>query len=98
MTRAASIYGFGVGLAIALGAIASTWGGVAAPSKAAGDPIADDVARWKRYLAEDTVTVGFVAQVKRSAAPALDAAEDALAKGRRSFALLRLGNVRSNLE
>jgi hypothetical protein len=93
MTRAATLYGSIVGLAIALGAIASSGRGATT-----SDPIADDVARWKRYLGEDTVSVGFVAQVKRSAAPALASADDALAKGRRAFALLRLGNVRANLE
>lgn len=63
-----------------------------------GDPIAGDVARWKRFLATDTVTVGFMAQVKQASAPSLASADDALAKGRRALALLRLGNVRSNLE
>ncbi len=67
-------------------------------ARAAGDPIADDLAHWRAYLAADTVTVGFLADVKRSVGPALASAEDALAKGRPSFALLRLGSVRTNLE
>jgi hypothetical protein len=83
-----------LGLVIAIGALA-TCGGRAA---AVDDPIAADVARWKRFLAADTVTVGFVAQVKRSAATSLAAAEEALAKGRHAVALLRLGTVRANLE
>jgi hypothetical protein len=64
----------------------------------APDPIASDIARWKRFLAEDTVTVGFVSQVKRAAAPMLTSADTALARGRRAVALLRLGSVRANLE
>lgn len=82
------------GLVLAFGALATCGGraGVAA------DPIADDVARWKGWFAADTVTVGFVAQVKRSATTALTSAAEALGKGRRAFALLRLGNVRANLE
>lgn len=62
------------------------------------DPIAADVARWKRYFAEDTVTVGLLSQAKRSAALAFTGADEALAKGRRGLALLRLGNVRTGLE
>ena len=89
MARTASTFALALGLAIAL---------VSSGSRATNDPIADDIARWKRYLAEDTVSVGFAAQVKRASAPALASAEEGLAKGRRSFALLRLGNVRTNLE
>jgi hypothetical protein len=63
-----------------------------------GDPIADDVARWKRFLAADTITVGFMSELKSAVTPALTSADDALAKGRRSLALLRLGSVRSNLQ
>jgi len=91
MTRPVSSFAFLAGLALLL----ATCGG-RATSK--GDPIAGDVARWKRYLAQDTVTVGFVAQVKGAAAPALASADEALAKGRHAVALLRLGSVRTNLE
>ena len=80
-----------VGLAIAAAALTSLGAG-------ARDPIADDIARWKRSLADDTVTVGLKAQVKQSGAPAVDAAAEALGKNRRSFALLRLGNARTTLE
>lgn len=86
--------GMRFGLLLAIGTLA-TCGGRAG---AVADPIADDVTRWKGYFAADTVTVGFVAQVKRSAATALTSADQALAKGRRALALLRLGNVRANLE
>ncbi len=91
MTRPVSSIVILAGLALVL----ATCGGHAAGS---GDPIAGDVARWKRYLAEDTVTVGFVAELKGAAAPALTSADVALARGRRAVALLRLGSVRTNLE
>jgi hypothetical protein len=87
MTRTASV--LALGLAIAVGSIAAS---------RAGDPIAGDVARWKRYLAADTVSVGLVAQAKAAVGPSLASAEQALAKGRPALALLRLGNVRTNLE
>jgi hypothetical protein len=82
------------GLVIAIGALPSCGGHAAAVD----DPIVADVARWKRFLADDTVTVGMVSQVKRSAASALRSADEALAKGHRAVALLRLGNVRASLE
>ena len=91
MTRPVSSLALLAGLALLLATCGNRATG-------AGDPIAGDVARWKRYLAEDTVTVGFVAQVKGAAAPALASADAALAQGRRAVALLRLGGVRSNLE
>src|SRR5262245_3152134 len=47
MTRSGPLFA----LTLAVAALASQ-----APGS---DPIADDVARWKRYLAQDTVTVGF---------------------------------------
>jgi hypothetical protein len=87
MTRTAPI--LGIVLAIAL---------VSCGGTSPGDPIAGDIARWRRFLSEDTTTVGIVAEVKGAAAPALASAEEALAKGRRSMALLRLGSVRTNLE
>ena len=87
-------FAFLLGLVIAIGTLA-TCGGRAADVR---DPIAADVARWKRFLAEDTVTVGLVSQVKRSATTALTSADEALAKGRRALALQRLGNVRTSLE
>lgn len=86
--------GIRFGLVLAIGTLATCGG---RPGSAA-DPLADDIARWKGYYAADTVTVGFVAQVKRSTTTALTSADEALEKGRRGFALLRLGNVRANLE
>jgi hypothetical protein len=91
MTRPVSTFAFLAGLALLLATCGSRVTGTS-------DPIERDVVRWKRYLAEDTVTVGFVAEVKRSVAPALTSADEALAKGRRAVALLRLGSVRTNLE
>lgn len=86
--------GMRFGLVVAIGALATCNGDVGAVS----DPIAGEIARWKAWFAADTVTVGFVAQVKRSATTALTSADEALAKGRPAFALLRLGSVRANLE
>jgi len=80
---------YGALLGVALAAVAL--------GSASKDPIADDVTYWKRFLAADTVTVGFMAQLKQASTPALNSADDALAHGRRSLALLRLGSVRSNL-
>lgn len=94
MFRAMTRIGSLLGLVLVIGTLATCGGGAAAVD----DPVAEDVARWKRFLAEDTVTVGFVSQVKRAAAPSLTAADEALAKGRRALALLRLGTVRANLE
>ena len=91
----ATVAAFSIAVAVAGFAALS---GPAGQAAGHADPIADDVARWKRHYAEDTVTVGLAGQLNRSAAPSLASADDALAKGRSSLALLRLGNVRTSLE
>jgi hypothetical protein len=91
MTRSVTTLALLSGLALLL----ATCGG---RTTGGSDPIAGDIARWKRYLAGDTVSVGFVAQVKAAIGPAVTSADDALAKGRRAVALLRLANVRTNAE
>ena len=66
---------YGAFLVLALAAVAL--------GSASKDPIADDVTYWKRFLAADTVTVGFMAQLKQASSPALNSADDALAHWRR---------------
>jgi hypothetical protein len=103
MTRARTIRSAALGVAGASLALAVVVFAARAPQTAAqrivpADALGADLDHWRRFLDTDTVSVGFLADVKASVRPALAAAEGARAKGRRHFAMLRLGAVRNNLE
>lgn len=80
------------GAVLALVAALAGRGG-AAP---AGDPLADAIARWQAVLAAGG-SGELWTQVAQGSAPALAAAEQALAAGRRLFALQRLTAAQGNL-
>lgn len=87
------------------GTLRAGWWPVAAASlalalpcgTAAGDPLADEIARWSAFVREHPAGDDTWNDVKASAEPVLAKAQDALAAGRRALALDRLAAVRTNL-
>jgi len=61
------------------------------------DPLAADLARWKAWVADTSSKDELKVEGRQSAGPLLTRAEKALADGRRSLALFRLGAARAEL-
>jgi hypothetical protein len=83
-------------VAVALAACA-LWPLAARAESPAGDPLAAELARWNAFLAADTASDERSVQVRQVVAPVLAQAGEALAHGRRLYALLRLSAARQNL-
>lgn len=64
---------------------------------AAEDRLAAEVARWSAFVAADTASDSYSRQVRQATEPALAVARDALARGRRSQALLRFAGAHTLL-
>jgi hypothetical protein len=93
-----------VGL-LALGLAASVWMIHAAPGSAEGDSrrgpqddrLADDVARWSKYLKDNPSTDENWIEVKNATLPAMARTEEAMRDGHWYLALQRLAVARANL-
>ncbi len=66
-------------------------------SVVAADPIADEIAHWKKFLATNTSTSEDWKSIKEGSVPLLERAEKALAVGHRNFALHLVSYVQANL-
>src|SRR5262249_7386706 len=64
----------------------------------AGDPLAAEIKRWSDYLESPAASGELWSQVKQAMGPALARSEQALKRGRRNLALLRLAAVRPTFE
>lgn len=63
----------------------------------ASDPLASEIARWKKFIQTSTFTSEDWNSIKEGSEPLLQRAEKALAAGHRNFALHLLAIVQSNL-
>src|SRR5262245_15389595 len=77
--------------------LALTTTGAGPAPDATSDPLADEVARWSKYLKDTSSTDDFWVQVRDSSQPVLQRTEEALRDGRRLLALQRLAVARENL-
>lgn len=71
--------------------------GAARPAALTGDPLADAVGSSSAFVAADTASDEFSAQIRRAVGPALAQSRRSLESGRRLHALLRLGAARTFL-
>jgi hypothetical protein len=63
------------------------------PAPTSGDPLAREIERWSAFVRADTASDDLSQQVRASARPALEAAADGVAHGRRRQALLRFSGA-----
>ncbi len=66
-------------------------------SALAADPLASEIARWRKYIETNTSTSEDWKSIKEGSEPLLQRAEKALSAGHRNFALHLLSFVQSNL-
>jgi len=64
----------------------------------AGDPLAAEIKRWSEYLESPAASGPLWSQLKQALGPALARSDQALQKGRRNLALLRLAAVAPTFE
>jgi hypothetical protein len=76
-------------------AAALSW--AASGSSAARDPLRDDIARWSKYLAENSSKDEMWTELRDATAPVLAKAQEAIHDGRWYLALQRLAPARANL-
>src|SRR4051794_31600537 len=74
--------------------------GVAASSSTSrsADPLADDIARWSKFLAADRSADEMWKELKEATAPAMARTEEAMRDGHWYLALQRLAPARGNLD